>query len=188
MDYPTVWTSTYNLLEQLFVRRNIITTIFETVEGIDHESVDLSDEQWKIIEDVVTVLEPFKVTIMTLSEEKMPIISLLKPLLWHLVSSHMKPKDDDSDFARSLKETMSEMLVERYADPTVNLLLQIATSLDPRFKQLPYATTEDKILVAEPIKAMLTKLIQEEEGFEEVDVKMEEPPSKKSRMSGKIIN
>ncbi|XP_012276717.1 zinc finger BED domain-containing protein 1 isoform X2 [Orussus abietinus] len=184
MDYPTVWTSTYHMLEQMVVRRNIITSILESMEGIDQDTVDLSNEQWKVIEDLVSVLEPFKVTIMTLSEEKMPLVSLLKPLLWQLVSSHLKIKDTDSEMARSFKESLSDMLWERYADGNVTLLLQIATTLDPRFKQLPYATDEDKSMVAAPIKEMLTKLIADE-GNDQVDVKMEEEPvTKKNRLSG----
>ncbi|XP_015600521.1 zinc finger BED domain-containing protein 1 [Cephus cinctus] len=184
MDYPAVWTSTYTMLEQIVLRRNIITSILESMEGIDQDVIDLTGEQWKIIEDLVTVLEPFKVTIMTLSEEKMPLISLLKPLLWQLVSSHLRCKDSDSSIARAFKESLSDMLCDRYADANVSLLLQIATTLDPRFKQLPYATEEDKNMVAAPIKEMLTKLI-EEEGADNDEIKIEEgPPSKKSRMSG----
>lgn len=53
-----------------------------------------------------------------------------------------------------------------------------------RFKQLPYATEEDKSLVATPIKEMLTKLIQAESG-DSIKVE-EEPTSKKSRLSGII--
>lgn len=54
-----------------------------------------------------------QVTIMTLSEEKTPLISLLKPLLWQLNSSHLKPKEGDSETARSFKEALSESLSER---------------------------------------------------------------------------
>ncbi|XP_076296822.1 E3 SUMO-protein ligase ZBED1 isoform X1 [Lasioglossum baleicum] len=184
MDYPSVWTSTYNMLEQMVLRRNIVTSILESMEGVDQEMVDLTNEQWKIVEDLVNVLEPFKVTIMTLSEEKMPLISLLKPLLWQLVSSHLKVKESDSDIARTFKESLSDMLCDRYADYNVTLLLQIATTLDPRFKQLPYATEEDKNLVASPIKEMLKKLILEESGDSATIKLEEEPPNKKSRLSG----
>lgn len=53
-----------------------------------------------------------------------------------------------------------------------------------RFKQLPYATDEDKNIVATPIKEMLTKLIQEESG-DTTNIKVEEdPPNKKNRLSG----
>ncbi|XP_015591465.1 zinc finger BED domain-containing protein 1 isoform X2 [Cephus cinctus] len=179
MDYPVIWTSTYNMLEQILLRRNIIDNIFESIEGIDQEVIELSNEQWKIIEDLVSVLEPFKVTIMTLSEEKIPLISLLKPLLWQLVSSHLKVKEDDNDIARSFKESLSEMLCDRYADNNITLLLQIATTLDPRFKQLPYATEEHKSMVATPIKEMLIKLIEDESERQMIV----EPVGKKSRLS-----
>jgi len=121
------------MLEQMIARRNMIASILENVEGIDQEMFEITNEQWKIMEDIVNVLEPFKVTIMTLSEEKMPLISLLKPLLWQLVSSHLKVKESDSDTAKSFKESLSDMLCERYADYNVTLLLQIATTLDPRY-------------------------------------------------------
>ncbi|XP_034938435.1 zinc finger BED domain-containing protein 1-like [Chelonus insularis] len=184
IDYPMVWMSTYGMLEQMVLKKNIINTVIDSIEGVNHECIELNADHWKMIEDIVAVLEPFKVTIMTLSEEKIPIISLLKPLLWQLVSSHLKPKDSDSELARSFKESLSDMLVERYADHSVTLLLQIATSLDPRFKQLPYATDEDKNMASKPIKEMLVKVI-EEEGCEPIEIKQEnEQPSKKIRLSG----
>ncbi|XP_043503911.1 E3 SUMO-protein ligase ZBED1-like isoform X2 [Polistes fuscatus] len=182
IDYPGVWTSTYNMMEQIVQRHNIISSILDNVESNEQETIDLSPEEWRIVEDLVNVLEPFKVTIMTLSEEKMPLISLLRPLLWQLVSSHLKVKESDSDIARSFKESLSEMLYERYSDYNVNLLLQIATTLDPRFKQLPYVSDEDKGLVATPIKEMLTKLIQSENG-DLIKIE-EETMCKKNRLSG----
>lgn len=133
LDYPAVWISTYTMLEQMIARRNMIASILESMEGIDQEMFEITNEQWKIMEDIVNVLEPFKVTIMTLSEEKMPLISLLKPLLWQLVSSHLKVKESDSDTAKTFKESLSNMLCDRYEDDNVTLLLQIATTLDPRY-------------------------------------------------------
>ncbi|XP_018403696.1 PREDICTED: zinc finger BED domain-containing protein 1 [Cyphomyrmex costatus] len=184
LDYPAIWISTYTMLEQIIARRNIIISVLESTEGIDHEMFEITNEQWKIMEDIVNVLAPFKVTIMTLSEEKMPLISLLKPLLWQLVSSHLKIKESDSDTAKSFKESLSDMLCERYADYNVTLLLQIATTLDPRFKTMPYVTEEDKNVVSTPIKEMLTKLIQEESGDVLIKTEDEAVPSKKTRVSG----
>lgn len=184
LDYPTVWISTYTMLEQMIARRNMITSILESMEGIDQDMFEITNEQWKIMEDIVNVLEPFKVTIMTLSEEKMPLISLLKPLLWQLVSSHLKVKELDSDTAKTFKESLSDMLCDRYADYNVTLLLQIATTLDPRFKAMPYVTEEDKSVVSTPIKEMLTKLIQEESGDVSIKTEDEAVPSKKTRVSG----
>ncbi|XP_020286493.1 zinc finger BED domain-containing protein 1-like isoform X2 [Pseudomyrmex gracilis] len=184
LDYAVIWISTYNMLEQMVLRRNILPSILDSIEGLDQEMFEITNDQWKVIEDLVTVLEPFKVTIMTLSEEKMPLISLLKPLLWQLVSSHLKVKDTDSETAKNLKESLSDMLCERYADSNVTLLLQISTTLDPRFKALPYVTEEDKAVVSAPMKEMLTKLIQEESGDPGIKSEDETVPSKKSRLSG----
>lgn len=136
MDSPLVWTSTYSMLQQMIPRREVISTILAGMDSIDHTTVDLDDQHWQIVNDLVDVLEPFKVTIMTLSEEKMPLVSLLKPLLWQLVSAHLKIKEGDSETACSYKESLSHMLCERYADPSVSLLLQIATTLDPRYVEL----------------------------------------------------
>jgi hypothetical protein len=65
---------------------------------------------WNALMEIILL----QVTIMTLSEEKTPLISLLKPLLWQLNSSHLKPKEADSETARSFKEALSESLSERW--------------------------------------------------------------------------
>ncbi|XP_011865113.1 PREDICTED: zinc finger BED domain-containing protein 1 isoform X2 [Vollenhovia emeryi] len=184
LDYPAVWISTCIMLEQMLPRRDIIMSILENMDGIDQEMFEITNEQWMIMEDIVNVLEPFKVTIMTLSEEKMPLISLLKPLLWQLKSSHLKAKEGDSDTARIFKKSLADMLEDRYSDESVKLLQQIATALDPRFKSMPYVTEEDKSVVSTPIKQMLTELIQEESGDITLKIENEEVPSKKSKVSG----
>ncbi|XP_021933757.1 zinc finger BED domain-containing protein 1 isoform X2 [Zootermopsis nevadensis] len=183
MDYPRVWTSTYTMLEQFLVRKNVMASVLDNVETLDRDTSTLTDDEWKVVEDLVMVLEPFKVTIMTLSEEKTPLISLLKPLLWQLNSSHLKVKEADSETARAFKEALSESLSDRYSDTAVNLLLQTATTLDPRFKLLPYASEEDKNIISTSMKQMLIKFIEEERGKNSGPV--EESPNKKSRLSGK---
>lgn len=167
MDYPSIWTSTYNMLEQMVLRKNIITTIIDTGDGIDQGVPDLTHEQWQLMEDLVSALESFKTTIMTLSEEKIPLISLLKPLVWQLVSTHLKPRNDERDLAKSIKRTLSNNLIDRYTDIDVLRFLIISTSLDPRFIRLGYATDDEKKLATEPIKNMLEEIITE--SFENED-------------------
>ena len=61
MDYPRVWTSTYTMLEQLLLRRVVMPSVLENIDNTDRDAVILSEEEWKIVEDLVMVLEPFKV-------------------------------------------------------------------------------------------------------------------------------
>lgn len=70
----------------------------------------LTDKDWSVIEDVVTTLEPLKVTVTTLSEEKIPLISLLKPLINQLTSHHLKLKPSDSCLASNLKNAFANQL------------------------------------------------------------------------------
>lgn len=71
----------------------------------------LSDNDWSVIEDVVSTLEPLKVTVTTLSEEKIPLISLLKPLINQLTSNHLKVNPGDSTLAANLKTTFANELL-----------------------------------------------------------------------------
>nr|CAD7575847.1 unnamed protein product [Timema californicum] len=181
MDYPHVWTSTYVMMEQLILRKGFLQSL---MDGNNKNDIMLNDPEFHILEDLVTVLEPFKVTIMTLGDEKMPLISLVRPLLWQLTSSHLKIKDTDSDAARLFKECISANLSEKYSEPAVSALFEVATTLDPRFKLLKYGSEEEKNVLLEPVKTMLVKLVQDETskslaGRSEVDM-----PAKKSRLSG----
>uniref|UniRef100_A0A1B6E804 HAT C-terminal dimerisation domain-containing protein n=1 Tax=Clastoptera arizonana TaxID=38151 RepID=A0A1B6E804_9HEMI len=184
-DYPKVWISTYTMLEQLLARRSVIGSILENIDSslYDKDYIHITDSEWLIIEDVINVLEPFKVTIMTLSEERYPLISLLKPLLWQLVSSHLKVSDIDSSHSRIFKNDLSRLLTNRYnQEATINNILQIATTLDPRFKTLPNVVEEAKATLESPIKEMLKNLIEESQCITEQENM--NSSVKKSRLSG----
>lgn len=56
-----------------------------------------------------------------------------------------------------------------------------------RFKQLPYATEEDKNMASKPIKEMLVKLIEDEGEHQVNDDNIVELSRKKSRLSGKYL-
>jgi hypothetical protein len=62
MDYPRVWTSTYTMLEQILVRKSVMACALDNIEGIvDRDAVTLTEDEWRVVEDLVMVLEPFKV-------------------------------------------------------------------------------------------------------------------------------
>lgn len=61
MDYPRVWTSTYTMLEQLLVRKGVMASVLDNIETVDRDSITLTEDEWRVVEDLVMVLEPFKV-------------------------------------------------------------------------------------------------------------------------------
>ncbi|XP_075217394.1 E3 SUMO-protein ligase ZBED1-like [Lycorma delicatula] len=183
-DYPKAWISTYIMLEQFLARRSIINSVIESIDPSSYEKdlVIITDDDWAVIEDVVTVLEPFKVTTMTLAEEKAPLVSLLKPLMWQLISVHLKVRENDSTLGKELKVILSKMLKERYSEKSVDMVLKAATTLDPRFKQLPYSVEEAKAMLNGPVKVLLTQMIEENGNITAENEG--QTPSKKGRLSG----
>lgn len=109
-EYPLIWTSTYHYLERFVQRKDTIKSLCDSLNNCFFPHELLTDEDWSIIEDVVTTLEPLKVTVTTLSEEKIPLISLLKPLINQLTSHHLKVKPNDSLLAANLKNSFSNAL------------------------------------------------------------------------------
>ncbi|XP_054290124.1 E3 SUMO-protein ligase ZBED1-like isoform X2 [Macrosteles quadrilineatus] len=187
-DYPKVWISTYQMLENFIARRQVLSSILDNIESatLDREAITLSEGDWALMADVVEVLEPFKVTAMTLSEEKAPLVSLIKPLLSQLLNSHLKEKADDSMNAQVFKGALKTFLSEKYQEPAVDQLLQIATTMDPRFKSLPNTTEESRNLLGGPIKEALASLI--ENTPQEIKPAEDSPPEKKkSRLSGMMM-
>ncbi|XP_018903656.1 E3 SUMO-protein ligase ZBED1 isoform X2 [Bemisia tabaci] len=191
-DYPPVWISTYAFLEGCLARKYVLPVALEAsdLSPPEKECLTLNEAEWAMIEDIINVLDPFKITMMTLSEEKTPLISLIRPLLWQLVSSHLKVKDTDSNFARRLKVTLSESLERSYDEETVRSLLLVATALDPRFKLLPCCTDDGYFTVLEErVKGLLINLIRQEGVVNPGKGEPNQPsdgsqPSKKSRLSG----
>ncbi|XP_044597885.1 E3 SUMO-protein ligase ZBED1 [Cotesia glomerata] len=185
MDYPGIWTSTHNMLQQIIAKRNYIETLLvsksESEGGeLDWTGIKLAPEDWSTMEDLVMALEPLKVIILTLVEERIPMISLLKPILWQLESVHLGTKPSDSSLVRGFKYQISQKLNERYESGEIINMLQIATTLDPRFKQLPYASEEEKAESMKEIKETIKKYIHDDERKSA----SKEPANKKSRLSG----
>ncbi|KAL5234932.1 hypothetical protein ACI65C_002342 [Semiaphis heraclei] len=184
-EYPQIWTTTYHYLERFVQRKETIKTLCNTLDigFFPHEL--LTDKDWSVIEDVVTTLEPLKVTVTTLSEEKIPLISLLKPLINQLTSYHLKVKPGDTNLAASLKNTFANELHWKYNNIDVQTFLHIATLLDPRFKDFPMTEGEEHLPT---IKQELVKMV-EIEGSVTFDTKsniteIDTNVSKKPRISG----
>jgi len=109
-EYPQIWTTTYHYLERFVQRKESIKSIYSSLDNGFFPHEILSDNDWSVIEDVVSTLEPLKVTVTTLSEEKIPLISLLKPLINQLTSHHLKVNPGDSPLAANLKTTFANEL------------------------------------------------------------------------------
>ncbi len=89
-----------------------------------------------------------------LSGEQYVIVSSVEPAL-HLFQSSVLA--DDSDLIRTIKSKIVGYLEEKYNDQKTQDLLDIATTLDPRFK-MTYVNEENKTAVQNKLQDEMSKL------------------------------
>ena len=92
-----------------------------------------TDSEWSTLENVVEVLKPLAYLTDALSGEKQVTASAILPVLRH-VESKLNVTATDNQLATDMKQAIWSDLNARYADPVVSGTLQVASFLDPRFK------------------------------------------------------
>jgi len=71
-------------------------------------------------------------TLLSVSEEKTPLVSLIRPMIWQVVDNKLAVNDEDSATTKSLKKAIVDLLTFRYADDRISAILDLATFVDPR--------------------------------------------------------
>jgi hypothetical protein len=95
----------------------------------------------------------------------------------------LQVKDGDSEMTQKLKNLLKEKLSSSYESQS--LLLQTATTLDPRFKQLSYSTEDESEAIQKHVKELLAKVVQEcMDPMATPTVTIITPSSSKKKVSG----
>ncbi|XP_031164216.1 zinc finger BED domain-containing protein 1-like [Sander lucioperca] len=93
------------------------------------------------MDDIVQLMGPVKMATTVMCEEDQPTLSVIAPLQAKLLK-HLQPCEDDSTLVAEMKRVMADDLSTRYRG--TQDALNIASALDPRFKELPYLEKEDR--------------------------------------------
>lgn len=101
------------------------------------------DNDITILETLKEVLEPLSPFTDALSGEKHTTLSSVLPLLWKMLS-YLSDKENDSLLTKEMKSFVRESINQRYENREVQLLLNTATYLDPRFKD-SFVALEDGV-------------------------------------------
>ena len=139
----------------------------------------LSDGDVKLSEKLLQVLQPFNHVTKTASAEKYATISSIRPLLHHLVTTVLSVKDGDSSALQRMKRVMAENLQSRYSSAMAKKRLGISCFMDPRFKELPFLTSEEREDIRRSVREEAAQFIQSRDERAQA----EEEPSPKRRKS-----
>ncbi|XP_037368651.1 E3 SUMO-protein ligase ZBED1 [Talpa occidentalis] len=154
------WGSTLAMLRRLREQQFAIAGVL--LEDSNNHHLMLEAAEWATIEGLVDLLQPFKEVADMLSASRRPAISMVKPLLHMLLNTTLSVKETDAKEISMAKEVIAKELARTYQEtPEVDMFLNVATFLDPRYKRLPFLSAferqqvEDRVV--EEAKGLLDK-------------------------------
>uniref|UniRef100_A0A9L0K9E1 Zinc finger BED-type containing 1 n=2 Tax=Equus asinus TaxID=9793 RepID=A0A9L0K9E1_EQUAS len=155
------WGSTLAMLQRLKDQQFVIAAVL--VEDSNNHHLMLEATEWATIEGLVDLLQPFKQVAEMLSASKYPTISMVKPLLHMLLNTTLNIKETDSKEISMAKEVIAKEISKTYQEtPEIDMFLNVATFLDPRYKRLPFLSAFERQQVenrvVEEAKGLLDKI------------------------------
>ncbi|XP_004867373.1 zinc finger BED domain-containing protein 1 [Heterocephalus glaber] len=154
------WGSTLGMLQRLQEQQFAVAGVL--VEDSNNHHLMLEAAEWATVEGLVQLLQPFQQVAEVLSASRYPTVSMVKPLLHMLLTSTLTAKDTDSKEISMAKEVIARELAGAYREPPdVDMFLNVATFLDPRYKRLPFLSAFERQQVekrvVEEAEALLEK-------------------------------
>lgn len=152
-DVQTRWNSTFFMLERLL---RVKVPLSATLSMLDSPPANLNSAEWLILEDCVSILQPFEKITTVLSGESYPTLSSVIPLVRGLQSAIIK-KNPTTESGKHLQLSLLEIIDKRLGVYEVNRTAAKATLLDPRFKRKAFGTDS---AAENAIKFVLEELAQ----------------------------
>ena len=119
------------MLERIIEQQQAISTVLAEDRKNWHRMS--TDNEWPTLENVVEVLKPLAYLTDALSGEKQVTVSAILLVMRH-VESKLNVTATDNQPVTGMKQVIWSDLKARYADPLVSNTLQVASFVDPRFK------------------------------------------------------
>ena len=186
------------MIGRVIEQQEALVAIFHARRELHY--LEPSRTEWHILEDLYHFLEPFKDSTEILSGQQYPTLSCVGPILADL-KEKAEQKDGDSRTIKSVKAAVDEDLNQRNLEPSLVLLMNTASFLDPRFKSLAHLSraTMDGVIkhveneVCELMKINVTQTaanvdsaddceVVEISDVEDSSLAVEAPPKKKKKV------
>ncbi|XP_061082162.1 E3 SUMO-protein ligase ZBED1-like [Conger conger] len=185
-DRVTCWVSTLAMLRRLKEQQFVIASVL--AEDSNNHHLMLETAEWSMVDGLIELLQPFRLVADMMVSCRYPTISMVKPVLHMLLNTTLKGKDTDLKEVSMAKEVIAKVLSSAYQQtPEIDMFLNVATFIDPRYKKLPFLSpferSQVEARVIEEAKALLERRKEECSGSEESASFPDEPPIKRQAIS-----
>ena len=177
-DVVTRWNSAYYMAERVSSQQQpLCAALLELRKG----DLTPSDGEFTTLESFVKVMQPLVQITEAIGAEKWVTISAVRPLLHKLLSGVFRVGEQDTQLERSMKVTMYTDLATRYTSE-LQMMLNIASFLDPRFRALLFLPEEEKLAVISKVESA-----DQSGGESQNKDGADEPPQKRSRSEKQLM-
>lgn len=189
-DRGRSWLAALAMMQRLKEQQVAVTATLEESSSSSHFRCEHPD--WVLLEGLIEILQPFKVVANMISSCQYPTISMVRPVLHMLLNTTLKVKEGDLKEISTTKEVISRVLSNTYSQNSqlsqeISTFLNVATFLDPRYKKLPFLSTQEYSKVETSViveaKAILERQNAERPGLDDFSVSDEQPSRKKAFLS-----
>lgn len=193
-DVPTRWNSSVDMMERLLEQRMAVSAALHADKRSTSASLDLTSNDWEILEGLIPILKPYKLATEAISGEKYVSSSLVIPCILQLISETNTCGENSHGTLRNVCCAIAHDLQRRFSiDECLNSAMAFAMLLDPRFKRAPFlSTVQMNTLVNNLQQRICTRqeqaviqqehhLINAEQNVDEIIV-VEEPSNKRVKM------
>ena len=193
-DCPTRWSSTFLLLERLL---DVKDGVCQVVEELEWNGLQTSE--WKRIENIVELLQPFAEYTTLCCGESYTTLSAVVPIILEL-NCHLQEMQKRHGLCAISKVLQIEMhrRFDKYIDPSAadsfESLYVVATLLDPDYtfvlsdNLIEEATSTLKEIVADFVDKHVQQPVESNGATESQEEGLIEPPLKKFRHLSKIVS
>ncbi|XP_050537632.1 E3 SUMO-protein ligase ZBED1-like [Daktulosphaira vitifoliae] len=172
--------SIFMMLDRIYKNRcpisNVLADRSLTTEEMAHK-FEVSEHQWTNVETLIKLLKPLQIMTTVFCGDKYCSSSMVRPLLNAVIKKHLKHNISDDEIAENFKTNVIRELSDHFkllwTPSSVVSARQIASFLDPRFKDLKHETVDAR----EEIRTQVKNLIKEMAEFNR-DVQIEIPVTK----------
>ncbi|XP_024118736.1 zinc finger BED domain-containing protein 1-like [Oryzias melastigma] len=116
--------------------------------GSSGDICTLTENDISTAEEMAKALKLLKEATNIMSEDSSPTLSVTAPLLAQLLhDTKASSAEDDAPLVQEIKVAIHEDLSKRYTSAQTKNTLLISSTLDPRFKALPFLSREEQQLI-----------------------------------------
>lgn len=163
----TRWNSIYIMLDQLFKNRcpisNVLADRSLTTAAAIHK-FEVTEPQWTDVETLIKLLKPLQIMTTVFCSEKYCSSSMVRPLLNAVIKNHLKHNESDDEITEHFKTTVIRELSDRFkllwCPSSVVSARQIASFLDPRFKDLEHETVDAREKIRTRVKNLINEIAE----------------------------